>query len=476
MRVRFLVQVRRSPAGLGAGALAGLVILSACAGTEVRSAGPTPRPLGRDLPVYRPLPPGESGGLRPTEFQNPAGTLTLRDAVGLALLHNPDLAAFAWETRAREAWILQADRPPNPVLSVLAEDLGASRLEGSSPSSAVVQPQTTLLLSQLVELGGKRAARRNLAALDRDLAAWDYETVRIEVFTRVARAFIDVLAAQETAALTERMTETAGEVHRSVSARVAAGVVSPIEETRARIAFAAVRVESDQARRLVDATRGRLAATWGGSEAVFQSVVGDLSQVPALPALDELKVRLRDHPNLARWAAEISQREAALALEQSKRVPDVLVSAGYRRFTDVGSNAFVVGGSVPLPIFDRNDGGIETARSRLAKAHEERRAAEARVSAALAEAYGALSSAHAGVVALRDDVLPGAQEAFAAVSEGYRLGKFGYLDVLDAQRTLIGANGQYLRALSDYHKAVVEVERLIGAPLHGPDGLTVGEP
>ena len=89
------------------------------------------------------------------------------------------------------------------------------------------------------------------------------------------------------------------------------------------------------------------------------------------------------------------------------------------------------------------------------------------MAAALADAYAALASAHDEVTALRSAVLPGSQETFDAVSEGYRLGKFGYLDVLDAQRTLIGAGSQYLRALSDYHKAIANVERLIGAPLAG---------
>ena len=75
------------------------------------------------------------------------------------------------------------------------------------------------------------------------------------------------------------------------------------------------------------------------------------------------------------------------------------------------------------------------------------------------------------MTALRSAVLPGSQQTFEAVSEGYRLGRFGYLDVLDSQRTLIGAGSQYLRALSDYHKAIANVERLIGAPLAGSADL-----
>jgi len=432
----------------------------------------SPRPLGRDLPVYQ---PGESGEPQAPAFENPVGAIALRDAVALALLHSPDLAAFAWETRAREARVLQAGKLPNPIVSVLVEDVGASQIQGPmgiDASSAAVQPQTTIQLSQLVELGGKRAARRELAALDRDLAAWDYETARIDVFTQVTLAFFDVLAAQETVALTERTMQAVGEVRQSVGARVAAGAVSPIEETRAEISLAAVRVESEQARSLLGAARGRLAATWGSSEAAFLSAVGDLGEVPSLPTREDLLARLADNPYLARWAAEISQRQAALAFERSKGVPDLEVIAGYRRFNDLGSNALVIGGSISLPIFDRNQGGIEEARTRLSKAYEQRRAAEARVAAALAEAYGALTSAHTAVTSLQAAVLPGAQQTFEAVNEGYRLGKFGYLDVLDAQRTFIGASGQYLRALADYHKAVVEVERLIGAPLNAARSQT----
>ena len=441
---------------------------SAYASTQDPIAPPSPRPLGRDLPVYQP-PPGESGEPQAPAFENPVGAIALRDAVALALLHSPDLAAFAWETRAREARVLQAGKLPNPIVSVLLEDLGASRIDGPmaiDASSAAVQPQTTIQLSQLVELGGKRAARRELAALDRDLAAWDYETARIDVFTQVTRAFFDVLAAQETVALTERTMQAVGEVRQSVGARVAAGAVSPIEETRAEISLAAVRVESEQARSLLGAARGRLAATWGSSEATFLSALGDLGEVPSLPTRENLLARLADNPYLARWAAEISQRQAALAFERSKGVPDLEVIAGYRRFTDLGSNALVIGGSISLPIFDRNQGGIEEASNRLSKAYEQRRAAEARVAAALADAYGALTSAHTAVTSLQAAVLPGAQQTFEAINEGYRLGKFGYLDVLDAQRTFIGASGQYLRALADYHKAAVEVERLIGAPLN----------
>lgn len=329
-----------------------------------------------------------------------------------------------------------------------------------------MQPQATIQLSQLIELGGKRSARRTYADAEHALAEWDYEAARIDVFTAVTQAFTDVLAAQETLRLTSDTMATVERVRESVAARVEAGAVSPIEETRANVALAAVRIEAATARRSLDARRASLALLWGNEAPAFTSAAGDLrAEPPPLPPKEELVRRLDGNPELARWATELLQREASLAVERSRAVPDVSISAGYRRFTSIDRNALIVGASIPLPLFDRNRGGIEEARSRLAKVHEQRRAAEGRVAAALAAAYAAMASAYDEATTLRSAVLPGSQEAFDAVTEGYRLGRFGLLDVLEAQRTLIASSSQYLRALSDYRKAIATVERLIGAPL-----------
>ena len=69
---------------------------------------------------------------------------------------------------------------------------------------------------------------------------------------------------------------------------------------------------------------------------------------------------------------------------------------------------------------------------------------------------------------MKSAVLPGAQSAFDAATEGFRQGKFGYLEVLDAQRTFFEARGRHIEALSAYHKAVADTERLIGGGLIDP--------
>lgn len=437
------------------------VVLTMAIGPAVQAQSVVPRPLGAGFVVTQPRADATASPLGVPE--NPSGRITLRDALALALRQSPELATFAWEMRARESAAIQVGRAPNPTLDVMVEDLGASgRVLDDSP---VAGPQTTVQLSQLIELGGKRDARRTLAGFDRELAAWDFEAARIDVLTRVTAAFLDVLVSQQTLVLAERARALIEQVEQTVRSRVEAGVVSPIEQTKAGVALAMARIDEQRARRSLAADRIALSALWGHSSATFTSAEGDLQASPALPLFDTITQHVARNPEVARWATEIAQRDAARALEAARGVPDLTVTAGYRRLTDVDSNALVIGASIPLPFVDRNQAGTQAAAQRLAKAREAERAAHARITTQLAAAYRNLAVAHDEAAALAAGVLPGARSAFTAIEEGYRLGRFGYLEVLDAQRTLVGAETQHLRALADVHKAVTQVERLIGIPL-----------
>jgi len=429
-------------------------------GSLLSAQSVVPRPLGAGLVVIEPAAGVTESGWRTLE--NPTGRITLRDALALALRQSPELASFAWEVRARESAAIQAGRPPNPVADLVFEDLGSS--ERTLTAARAGEPQATLQLSQLIELGGKRAARRQFADADRDLAAWDFETARIEVVSRVAAAFLDVLVSQQAVALSQRTRALIEQVDQTVRSRVDAGVVSPIEQTKAGVVLAMTRIEEQRARHTLAADRTTLAVLWGQELARFDSAEGDIQPASVIPPFDTLAQHVAQNPEVARWAAEIAKRTAARTLEASRATPDLTVRAGYRRFTSADGNAFVVGASLPLPLFDRNRAGVQAAVQRVSQAREAEQAARMRITSALAAAYRDLAAANDEALALAGDVLPGARSAFAAIEEGYRLGRFGYLDVLDAQRTLVAAELQHLRAQANAQKAVTLVERLLGVP------------
>jgi cobalt-zinc-cadmium efflux system outer membrane protein len=389
------------------------------------------------------------------------GELTLREALALALERNPELAAFSQEVRATEAAVLQAEVLPNPTLGVVGDNLGNTRKTDAGDRSA------SLLIGQLVELGGKRAARVRLAETGRDLAGWDYEAKRVEIFARVRQTFVDVLTAQSRTGLADESVRLAQAVADTVGKRVQAGKVSPVEETKARLVLSTTLIEREQARRELAAVRKRLTALWANPEPRFERATGDLEAVPPLPSFETLAARIRGNPELARWNTEIQHRQAGLEVERAKAVPDITVSGGVSRFSVYNDNAYMVGISIPIPVFDQNRGGILAANRRLDKAADERRAVESRLLTDLSDAYQRAAAIANEIGTLRTDLLPGSQRAFDAATQGYQLGKFGFLDVLDAQRTLFQTRTQYLRALADYQLAVSDIERLTGAALDG---------
>jgi cobalt-zinc-cadmium efflux system outer membrane protein len=170
---------------------------------------------------------------------------------------------------------------------------------------------------------------------------------------------------------------------------------------------------------------------------------------------------------LARWATEEDRRRAALRLEKARGTPDITIGAGVRRFEQTDDAALVFGLGVPLPLFDRNQGSILAATAELGKARRQYEAAQVRIWAALSEAVSALAAAYDEVTILRNDVLPKAQRAFEAARQGYQQGKFDYLHLLDAQRTLFQTQAQYVNSTEVYHKAQADVQRLTGQL---PDG------
>ena len=401
---------------------------------------------------------------RPGDVERPAGVVSLEHAVAAALARNPSVLAADALARAQEGGVRQAGVLPNPTLEGETEDLAGTGRFGS-----VSQPQTTVRLSQLVLLGGDREARLRAAIAERSLAAWDAAARRLDVGASTVQAFVDVQAAQEGLAIAENGVRLAETVVFAVTERVGAGFASPVEETKARVASAEARLQVETARQALAAACRRLAALWGGGSATVTGVTGAMRTPAAPPGLDILEPRLETNPDLARWTTEIERSQALVDVARARAVPDVTLSAGYRRFHDTGNDAIVVGASVPLPLFDRNRGGIDDATSRLEAARREAQAVRTRLQAALAEAYRALASASVEATLLDRDILPGAETAYDAAQEGYRGGRFGMLDVLDSQRTLFGARQRRVQALAAFHRAAAEIDRLTGRGQ--PEGL-----
>ena len=381
--------------------------------------------------------------------------LTIKEAAAKALLHNPTLSAFSLDKRVKEAQTLQAGLRPNPHLEIGVDDAA-----GSGEFTGFDHSEITVQLGQLIELGGKRAARVNASRLSEKLADWDYDGRRLDVLTEVNKTFIEVLKAQHKVSLSEDLIKLGKQFYDAVSERVKTGKVAPIQKIKAGVVLSTFKLETKKTKMMLEQYRRKLSSTWGSTEPAFLSVVGNLFEVSPLPPIEMLNQKILETPYLKRWETVEDKRKAILELEQSKRTPDITLKGGYRRLEQTSDNAITFGISVPLKFFDRNQGAISEAQNNLAKTKEERRAAEIILKKNFLEAHQSLVFAHSQASTLHSETIPAAQKSFDGINEGYRFGKFGFLDVLDSQRTLFQTQKQYLDALADYHIALIEVNRM----------------
>lgn len=394
--------------------------------------------------------PIETGAGVTQRAAEPAAPLTLESAQKMAFDANPELAAAQRELEAIAATVIQAQTRPNPELAALVEDTRSATRT------------TTLQLNQPVELGGKRAARIDAAERGRDAARAELNAKRAEIRAAVTAAFFDTLVAQERLRLAQAGVELAQRATDAARRRVLAGKVSPIEETKARVTESGVRMELKLATSELATARKRLASIWGEPAPRFERVEGDPEALPPLPARADLERRMDASPNLRRARIEVTRLLALAEVERSRRIPDLTVSLGTKRNNELGLDQAVFGVSIPIPLFDRNQGNLLEALRRADKARDELSATELRLSNELTQAFERLSVARSELESLKRDILPGAQSAYDAVLKGFELGKFSFLEVLDAQRTLFQAKSQGLRALVDVHRAAAEIERILG--------------
>jgi cobalt-zinc-cadmium efflux system outer membrane protein len=390
----------------------------------------------------------------------PRGPLALTDALALALMSNPELQMFSWETRAAEARALQAGLPRNPEVDVRMYRLGRDRQNVLEDTK-----RTRVVLSQVFQLGGKRRKRARLAETEHSLAEWDYEDKRGEVAAGVAGEFVAVVGAQRRVEALRRHVEFFEQTQSKVAALVETGAVGSLETHRMARRVGLARIELQRVESELAVARFRLAATWGSPSPRFTEAVGDIDQVKPIPDLDTVIELAREGPAIARWGAEHARGEAALALAKAGRVPDLTYGAGVRWQEKADGEDYLIDVEIALPLFDRNQGAIREAHYEMARAEAGRKAAEAAGSVEIAEIYYAVTESEARIATLASEVLPAARASVEAFRIVFERAADNLGDLLDARRDLARAEVDHTDALVDYHRALTRLEGRIGQGL-----------
>lgn len=393
-----------------------------------------------------------------------AEPLRLQEAVARSLSEHPSLAAEAAQLLAVQA---RAERealaPPLVVGGSFENAVGTGNLSG------VRSAETTLRLSRVIELGGKRAARQALGeaqvAQQRNAA----QATRIEVAGRTTTRFIEVLADQQRLAFAHERVTQAERTRREVAGWVAAARNPESDLRAAEIALAQAELEREHAEHELAAARVSLAASWGSFTPDFDAVAGELDALPAVEDFETLAARLTmtasQRDSLLQAQAISARRQVAVA----GRSPDIDLSLGVRRLEAFDDQGLVMSVSVPLGSRPRANLAIAEADAELAAVIARRDAQRSESHQDLFERYQELLHARTEYVAVRDTMLPKAEQAYAFTRRGFEAGNFSFLMLAQAQRTLFELRERSVEAAARYHTRLVEIERLtVVAPETNP--------
>lgn len=397
-------------------------------------------------------------GLPPTAANEARAVLSLDSMIARALANSPRLKAFNNGIAAAQGELLQSGTWQNPEIGLEAENFA-----GSGAYNGFDSTEVTYGISQQLEIGGKIPARKYIAGKGVEIATIEQQAARLDLIRDVTIAYAETVAAEENVQLASEQKNLAVDVFKSVSVRVDAAAAPLIQKSRAEVERSTTTIGYEIATRERDISRINLAVLLG-EEQLPETL--DNTSFFDVQNLDTLSGEgLKSNPELAKLHVALEQSKGVLDLEMANAMPDPRINIGVRDLRDSGDQAFVLGVSLPIPVFNANQGNIGKARHTVLKNELDNEQAALTLRTELMRAQQQMENAYLQAKTLESEILPSAEKAFSLAREGYRLGRFPYLEVLDAQRSLFSVKQQRIAALKAYHISRAMAERLTAAHL-----------
>ena len=383
--------------------------------------------------------------------------ITLNEAVETALINNPNLTVYEYEIKSLEKQKLQAGLIPNPEAAFEAENfLGGKDLSGFKGS------EFTLSASQLIELGGKRSSRIELAESEVTSTKGELELRKIELISNVKEVFLSLYRILKQIKLQTQFIKLNEEILGTITKRVKAGRTSPAEESKVKVVLINSRIELDRLQRQSLSASSTLSFLLGRTAKQFEPETDFYENIIPPPDREDVIADLEEIPLIKIIENERDLRAAKLELEKSQGVQDLTVSGGVKYLNELKTNSFVAGVSMPLPLYNRNQGNVQSAEILLKQVDEIKNARILSVIPTINSSFNNLLSAYSNAASLKEEIIPESENAYDITRQGYLQGRFAFIDLLDAQRTLFDTEAQYLLELADYYKSLIELENITG--------------
>jgi cobalt-zinc-cadmium efflux system outer membrane protein len=377
--------------------------------------------------------------------------LGLADLLQLSLEQSPNLEQGAFAIEAARGRAVQAGLYPNPTVSVIGEEIGR---EGGI--------YTLPRVSQEIVTGGKRGLSVSVAEREVDQAQLALLRQRYTLFTAVRQGYFEVLAIRRRLEVLTDLVRLATQSYANAQKLLEAKQIAELDLLPFRVELDRLRADQEAAEREEEAAWGRLAAAVGVLSLPRAPLSGSLEAALPNYAFDASRASmLETHPDIRSAQVGITRAQAALDRAEAERIPNVTVAAGYQHNFNDRENQAAYEVSVPLPLWNRNQGNIRAAQAELGRALAEVGRVQNDLLARLWTAFGQYAAARQRADRYRTAILPDARRAYELSQVAFRGGQFEYLRVLQAQRAVAEANLEYIRALADAWRAASEIAGLL---------------
>jgi len=383
-----------------------------------------------------------------------ADMLTLQDALARARDANPTLSAASARTEAAQAALNQAERKPNPFLSLTGENLMATR-------SSFDRAETTLAYNQLWERGGKREARVSIANAEIDTARLRERIALLNLYEAVEAAWVEALAAQAQVGLASERVSMAARLKQDTEKRVTAARDPAFAGARVDTLATQAQIARDQAVASAQIARATLASFWRGD--VNFDLDGRALEVGA-----DMTARPDTPVDIAILETQRQAASSRVTLEQARSVQDPTWQVGVRHLADNNELAVVAGISLPLGLYDANQGNLARARAENRALAEDIAAAKAVWEREFFQIRARLDAHATEARRLETETIPSAEKTVKLVRDAFGRGAFSYLEVTEAERALADARARRIEVLKLYHLGMARLNRVLGSRASDP--------
>jgi outer membrane protein, heavy metal efflux system len=391
-----------------------------------------------------------------------------RISLGEAILrlesHNLELRLARDEAVVAEARVAAAGVLPNPALSAIREQLSGE------PG---VYHETILQVGQTLPIGGQRGLRREAARRTAEAARARLEGTRLRLAFEVHRAYLRAAAAEADLVALGETTDVFRRVEESGRSRLAEGDISRFDQSRLQIERARYETLLARARlALAEASRELTLLVAPDSVAGRTLILpserlGELAAVAGISEVETALLAAAGRTEVRAAEAGVEAAEAALTLQRRLRVPDVTLSGGYKHQAD-GYRGAVLGVSVPLPLWDRNRGGIAEAEANLAAARTRRELALRSAESEIRRAWETRRSLEERMRLIGETLLPESAGLLETARLAYAEGEMTLVELLDAADAYRGARESVTALAAEFLSAAYELERATGRLLAIP--------